>query len=116
MKKKWVVSTLGIFGLFILICFGTLKYLHETPFSLRVPTQNDESYFDPIFITKWTAGQCPCLPIQIGDKVISSHMDLGFKGYFSLESSVLNQIEEKAFMGTQIMYGFRGYQYRLNVF
>jgi len=116
MKKKWIVSTLGIFGLLILICLGTFKYLRETPFSPKAFAKKDRSYFNPIFITKWTAGECPCLPIQIGDKVISSHLDLGFKGYFSINSSTLDQIEEKTLLGSQIMYGFQGHQYKKNVF
>ncbi len=116
MKKKWVVSALGVFGIFSLICFGTFKYLHETPFSSKAFAKKDKSYFNPIFITKWTAGQCPCLPIQIGEKVIFSHLDLGFRGHFSIDSSMLDQIEEKTLLGSQIMYGFQGRQYKKNVF
>jgi hypothetical protein len=109
MKKKWAVSIFSVFGFSILAFFGTYKYFQE------LPKKNDPN-FKEIAITKWTAGECPCIPIQIEEKTISSKIDLGFRGYFSIDSSFLEQIKEKTAISTQIMYGFQGHEYKKNVF
>jgi hypothetical protein len=114
--KKWLISLGSFLGFLILICFGALKYFHETSLLPLASEENDGSHYNQIPITKWTASQYPCLTIQIGDKVISSYIDLGFRGYFSLNRSVLEQIEEKTLLGSQKMHGFQGHTYRNSVF
>ena len=115
MKKKWAVLTIGILGLLILFFFGTPKYLREIALFNHARSASNSNY-KQISITKWTAAQCPCIPIQIEEHIISSKIDLGFRGYFSIANSIMEKIKEKSSINKQIMHGFQGHQYKKNVF
>jgi hypothetical protein len=104
--KRKVLAALIVVGLASFLLFNKTKAL---------PSQSG-AYFDSISIAKWTSIKSPCVPIQIGHKTISAQIDLGFKGQCSLDSSVLEQIEEKTLLGSQTMYGFQGTPYDKKVF
>jgi hypothetical protein len=123
LKLFWIsVFVVGLgAGLCVGICrFSSDSSLTSTRFldqcNEQTYVQNDDSYFDAIWISKWTSGGCPCLPIQIENKMIFALIDLGFRGSFSIDSTFLEEVEEKTLLGSRVMYGFHGVPFRENVF
>ena len=96
----------------ICLCIGIFAFSHFK----RNPSTKDSSYFKPIHVTKWTKGDSPCLLIQLGERIISAQLDLGFRGDCSIGSELLDQINDKKKIGSKIMYGFQGKPERKNVF
>ncbi len=106
----------------ISLSIGIFKW--RSKFSLFYPSKaiiSDQAVakkelFASVLISKWTRGGCPCMPIQIGDKTLPALIDLGFRGYFSVDSSTLHQIADKILVGSRVTYGFQGAEFKKNVF
>jgi hypothetical protein len=112
-KKIWVAII--FVGLGMLLWFFAAQYGYDIPLP-PVSTSKESAYFDTLSIAKWTNAKTPCIPIQIGDKILSAEIDLGFRGDCSLASSILDQIEGKTLLGFQTRYGFQGKAYNKKVF
>ncbi len=77
---------------------------------------NGNSYFISVPITKLSSIQSPCVDVNIGDKLFSMELDLGFRGDLSLQSRFINQISPKTFIKTKPMYGIRGKKHLNNLY
>ncbi len=113
MPKKRIFLLISLFGILIISFFGFLNFLKKN--------QNSEDkglgvYFCDIPLSGWTDTEGPCIMIQIGEKKISSLLDLGFTGLLSLNSDVLSQIEKKSYLRTTKRYGYNGKEFEKRVF
>lgn len=115
-SKIWV--TITSVGLGILLCFLIAEYAYSPLCDAKHPVSapKKSAYFDTIPIAKWTNAKSPCISIQVGNKILSAEVDLGFRGDCSMSSHILDQIEERTLLGSQIMYGFQGKEYNKNIF
>jgi hypothetical protein len=109
MKKRWVAF--AIIVVLLISVFGILRYISERP-------SPSGKYFSVVSIPQWTSGQVPtpCLSVEIGDKVIISELDLGFRGQLALSGEVLDQIEKKTYLKSKKMYGNGGKEYENKIF
>ncbi len=67
-------------------------------------------------ISGFTSSEIPCLNVEIGNKSFVAELDLGFTGCVAVESKLLQEIEEKSFVSTNSIYGWRGKEYREDVY
>lgn len=113
MKKKWLFLSICLLGISVLSYFGLTKFRREEhPRKLQHVKAQQASYFDPVSITKFTAADQPCLPIQMNEKTITIKLDLGFRGDFGFKREFLAEIPEKKYLGLGEKYGFRGNVYK----
>jgi hypothetical protein len=112
MKKRWFLFAL-LLGIGISAYFVLTSPKEEKP-SLK-PKHGKEtigSYFFTTPISHFTSSDLPCLTVQMDDLAIPSMLDLGFRGDIDFTSEIINQIQEKVFIGEKNMYGFRGKAYK----
>src|SRR3989344_4707387 len=111
MKKKWLLLLVCLLGISIISYFGLSKFHRE---ELPTKSQQDKAknapYFEVVSVTKFTAADLPCIPIQIGGKRVSLELDLGFRGDLEFCSEFLVQIPEIKYLSSKTMYGFRGHE------
>lgn len=102
--------------LLVCACVGTLWFFYKPSFPAHKKSKNP--YFVTIPIVNWdnTHFPSPCVSIQIEEQVICSSLDLGFRGFFSIEGQILGKIKEKTEVGKVKRYGFRGTEYEKAIF
>lgn len=69
------------------------------------------SLFVSVPITKFSPINCPCLDIELEGVNYSVELDLGFRGYVTMNQDVVDQIISKKEVGHRVMYGMRGKEY-----
>jgi len=117
MRKKWLISAISILGMVIAFCYVLFVFFSE-PFAKEEFNKNNDRYFVILPIEKWTDDvfPTPCISMRIGDMTISSMIDLGFCGQFSIASNVLAQIDEKKYLGSSKRYEYNGKEFEKKVF
>jgi hypothetical protein len=70
-----------------------------------------DGYYVPFKVVKWTAGDCPCFTLQLGDRIITAALDLGFVGNVGISEEILEALDEKQFLCTKKMFGAQGHEY-----
>jgi len=116
MKIRWFLFIL-IFGIGIVTYFSFINSIEEKP--SPKPKHAKEilgTYFFPEPISKFTSTDLPCLSVRINDRIISSMLDLGFRGDLDFTRTAANEIPDKEFIGEKNMYGFRGKLYKKKLF
>ncbi len=103
----------------VLFLIGALTcfWLYKSPGPKALPIGQKDilSYFISIPIVKFPA-QVPCIEIQIGEQHLTAELDLGFSGYASIKTEVLQQISDKQLIGTTSKYGWRGKLYPRTIY
>jgi hypothetical protein len=114
MKKKWIFGLTSL-GIFISLCICLSKSSQKES-SLTHIKHTQGAYFYPIPLSKFTAANQPCLPVEINGHEATVILDLGFRGQFSFSSNFLKNIENKTYLHSRKMYGVRGGEYEEPVF
>src|ERR1700722_2389075 len=107
MKKKWPIL-LVIVLLVIAVCLAI--FLRKKP-KQHNQTRTNGPYFEINKITQFTETDIPCINIEIQGKQIESEIDLGSNMPICLAEEILNEMNDKKFLGMGISYGMRGIKY-----
>lgn len=116
MKKGWGLFILSFFGILMLFYFRIFEITNKTPFLSQKLNELGDPYFIKIPITKWTENQIPCLSIEIGENLISSQLDLGYMGYFSISSELLEKLNDKIYLRSVKTCGILGKEYEEKIY
>ncbi len=117
MRKRYFISAISILGILITFFYVNFKFFNEST-NTEESHKDKNCFFASLPITNWTdmLFPTPCVSIKVGDVTISTMIDLGFRGQFSIASEILTQIEQKKYLGTVKRYGYNGKEFEKNVF
>lgn len=114
MKHTWVFSIyfLGILN----SCFRFSEVDRESIPLIAQKKKKNGSYFQCITLTKFTPAEIPCILVRVGDKTVSSELDLGFRGHFCFSEDFIETIPDKVYLGTKKTVGFKGKTYEKKMY
>lgn len=109
MKRKWFV----VFGSGLVLSALYMYFVNNgAPFrESRVVKKEGQPFFVSVPIESFTS-RIPNISVIIENKTFLMGVDLGFKGYLSLNKRHLNSIRNKSPMPSKTMYNFRGNSYQ----
>lgn len=110
-KKELMLSILGI-SLVLILAF----FLYLNPLNKKVKSPKKATYCVSVPISNFTSTNLPCINVVIEDKTYLLCLDLGFTGNVSINSEVIEQINNKTFKKNKTMYGWMGKKYERNVY
>src|SRR5689334_22677057 len=113
--KKWCM-----FSILILSTSGALYFLlknhrNNNASEAKFLTKKN-AYFIPIQIKSRSSGDIPCLEVKIEDKTIAAEMDTGYEGDVCLPAEILQNLNEKKYLGCRPSYALTGKTYKSNVY
>lgn len=107
-NRKYIISSIFLFGIL------SISYFF---FSKKKESQiESRHYFHLIHITEFTRAELPLIPVQIENKTFNLGLDLGCRKIAGLSDSILKDIQEKKYLCTNTIYGFRGKAYEEKVY
>lgn len=109
MRRKWFI----VFGCgFVLSALYVYFVSDEEPSrESSVVKKGGQPFFISVPIESFTS-RIPNISVTIEDKTFLMGLDLGFKGYLSLNKKYLKSIENKSPIPSKTMYNFRGNSYQ----
>ena len=113
-RSLWVFITIlcicGVAGFYLLRkpCYRNLL---EVPGFL-----NEKSHFIPLKITGFSRCNNPQIEVTVENHIVSSAIDLGWKGGVALPSAILQNLSKKRHIGRELFCGLRGKMYESDAY
>jgi len=95
-KENGRVFAVFLFGLWVSLSCVFL-YSAYTRKEKRLKNERKAYYFS-MSVPRFSKGDVPYIPVQIGNQMVLAQLDLGFEGAFAFSRSILEKVQDKKFL------------------
>jgi len=82
----------------------------------RVSFSENQTFYAPIRIEKFTSGKIPCIDVEIEGQKLAFRLDLGFNEPSSMQKHILRALQQKTYLSKHFSCGVQGNIYPVDVY